>query len=192
MRWSIIVTPRYLVCCTPLIEQVLWTVEAISILKRQCRFLLSINSVIDLKFEQRRSSRKNGSRKSDQGDAQQTFSPVVLDRLIELNKSISESVWQYHVMSYIDLFEESISLLLHSNLLRAPLPRSRLISGSGAATTTAALLCQPYVRQPQAPHPVHTAIMALPQSAYKDRQFLAVIGDEVCAHSIFRRRRSSC
>jgi len=23
--------------------------------------------------------------------------------------------------------------------------------------------------------------MALPQSAYKDRQFLAVIGDEVCA-----------
>jgi hypothetical protein len=28
--------------------------------------------------------------------------------------------------------------------------------------------------------------MALPQSAYKDRQFLAVIGDEVCAHSILR------
>lgn len=78
------------------------------------------------------------------------------------------------------LRKRSISLLLQSDLLRAPLPRSRLISGSGAATTTAALLCQPYVRQPQAPHPVHTAIMALPQSAYKDRQFLAVIGDEVC------------
>jgi hypothetical protein len=28
--------------------------------------------------------------------------------------------------------------------------------------------------------------MALPQSAYKDRQFLAVIGDEVCAHSILQ------
>ena len=77
------------------------------------------------------------------------------------------------------LFKRSISLLLQANLLRAPLPRSRLIPGPGAATTTA-VQCQPYVRQPQASHLVHTAIMALPQSAYKDRQFLAVIGDEVC------------
>ena len=48
------------------------------------------------------------------------------------------------------------------------------------AATTTALCCQPYVRQPQELHLAHAAIMALPQSAYKDRQFLAVIGDEVC------------
>jgi hypothetical protein len=55
--------------------------------------------------------------------------------------------------------------------------KARPIPGSGAAATTTVAIRQ--LKQDKTPYLARIPIMALPQSAYKDRQFLAVIGDEV-------------
>lgn len=63
--------------------------------------------------------------------------------------------------------------------LRAPLPQAPI---AGLESQLTPQHSSAAIRQPtssKTPHLARAAIMALPQSAYKDRQFLAVIGDEV-------------